>query len=442
MIALASPRQRKSRGRSGPRDEAPHPRVRLVTTVDEFERLESAWSDLLRQSDASVFQSFEWHRTWWTHFGEPTANRQLHIAVVHVGGEIVAIAPFFIETVALAPLIRFRRLAFLGTGETDYLDVLVRRGMEAECCERLAAHLASDGSPFDVISLADIPDRSPTHRLLFEALALRGFEGRRFVAEQCPRLRFESTWDETLELFRGNKRRAKLLSSMRRMERQVGAELEVCSDPDRLERDIDEFMEIHQSRWNARGHRGVFADRATRAFQRDVARALFQRGWLHLAFLRSAGERVAAMCGFRYRGEFAWYLSGLRDGSPARKYSPLNVLVAYTMERLQAADDKVFDFLRGQEPYKYEFGAVNVPNWALLLFRRGDRLARAKNAAALLHTSLARRLEQERLSFAVQREAHPLFSGPMARYLWSRATANLREGRKKLRAPEKSLTVH
>jgi hypothetical protein len=75
------------------------------------------------------------------------------------------------------------------------------------------------------------------------------------------------------------------------------------------------------------------------------------------------------------------------------------------------------------------------------MFARGARWAKAKNVVALLEESLSRRMQQEKLAFRHRRVAHGLFSAAMARYLWGRASITLRDGLKKLRSPEKSLTA-
>ena len=109
------------------------------------------------------------------------------------------------------------------------------------------------------------------------------------------------------------------------------------------------------------------------------------------------------------------------------------------MEDLISQGVRTYDFLRGTERYKYELGAVDVPNWTLQVFRDGARLARIKNTLALLRESLQRRADQERLAFAHQRKTHGLLSVGMVRHLWSRLHATARDGLAKLRAPEKAL---
>lgn len=414
--------------------------VRVITSAAEFDGLREAWSELLDDSDAGIFQTFEWQRTWWKHLGEASPDRTLHLVVLAAAGRLVAIAPLFLERVPIGPLVALRRLAFVGTGLTDYLDVIVRRGLEATACERLAAHLAASHRSFEVLYLADLPDRSPSRTLLFEALQRQGFEGTLFVSERCPRLALRSTWNETLQGIKGDRRR-NVLRKIRHLEQGFRVELEVCERRETLDGDVEDFIALHQARWTGVGKAGVFAQARAAAFQRDVSRALFARGWLVLAFLRVDGNRLAASCSFRFRDVLSYYLGGMARFGPTRGFAPGLVLQAKCIERANGEGVRVYDFLRGTEPYKYELGGVDVPNWTMVMFGRGSRLPRAKQVVALLEESVARRWEQEKAAFDHQRRAHGWFSEPTARYLWKRLQTTIRDGRTKLRAPEKSLAA-
>src|SRR5262249_22975696 len=153
----------------------------------------------------------------------------------------------------------------------------------------------------------------------------------------------------------------------------------------------------------------------------EIAQAFARRGWLLLAFLRVDGARMVSYCGFQKGDQVFIYLTGMRELGAARKFAPGIVLHALCMERLLPQGLRRYEFLRGVEDYKYECGAVDVPNWTLLFFRPGAHLARLKNVVVLLQESLARRADQEWTAFQHQRRLHGLFSVDMARYLWSRA---------------------
>ncbi len=49
---------------------------------------------------------------------------------------------------------------------------------------------------------------------------------------------------------------------------------------------------------------------------------------------------------------------------------------------------RIYDFLRGTERYKYELGAKDVANWALLAFRPGASITRLKHRLHVLHRKL------------------------------------------------------
>jgi len=416
--------------------------LRLVSTAADLEALEPAWSALHQECGARVFQSFEWLRTLWKHLGEHDPRRRLHVVVLAEAGRVVCIAPFQIERVpALGPL-ALRRLEFLGTGLTDYLDVLTVKGLEDRCFDRIASHLAAKPAAFDVISLCDIPDGSPTHAGLFEALRQHGFEGTAFISEQCPQTALKATWQETLAGFEGRgKHLRERKKAFAQLQQRFKVTLEVCQKEEELAHDVEDFVQMHQRRWTASGQKGVYAEPAVAAFQLEVAQRFFARGWLHLSFLRVDGARLSALCSFRHGDLLTVYLTGFGEAGEAAKLSPGLAHHWLCMEELIPQGVAVYDFLRGTEPYKYKCGAVDVPNWTLQLFRGQARLARRKHAVALLRASLARRLEKERLAFDHQRKSHGLFSAGMARYLWGRFLLTLRDGLTKLRAPEKSLTA-
>src|SRR5262244_253607 len=140
--------------------------LRVVSSTPELDALEPAWIRLHAESGGSPFQSFEWQRIWWKHMGEQVPARRLHVVVLSDGAEPVGIAPFVIESVRIAPLMRLRRLVFLGTGLSDQLQPIVRPGLEATACELLAAHLAAEARAFDLLSLVDIPEESRTREPL------------------------------------------------------------------------------------------------------------------------------------------------------------------------------------------------------------------------------------------------------------------------------------
>jgi CelD/BcsL family acetyltransferase involved in cellulose biosynthesis len=111
--------------------------------------------------------------------------------------------------------------------------------------------------------------------------------------------------------------------------------------------------------WLNAGRRAVF---------HDVARAAQAAGTLQLMFCGIDGRAAAALFNFDYRNRIWVYNSGL-DPSAFAALSPGVVLTSAAIERAIALDRAEFDFLRGDEEYKYRFGAVDVPIYRLLIGR-------------------------------------------------------------------------
>jgi CelD/BcsL family acetyltransferase involved in cellulose biosynthesis len=377
--------------------------VQLVEDERALDALEAEWNALLARSDASVFQSFEWLRTWWRHFGERRRDARLHVVAVRGGGELVALAPLFVERTRLLGVAPFRRLLFLGHRDSDYLDVVAARGLEAEAVDAIAAHLAAQRARFEVAVLEETPDRSRNGPLLAAALARRGFRVTRVPDSPCPRTVLAKTWEETIARF-GQSDRREIRRRLRNIQKEHRVELELVPAGDAVRAAMREFVEMHQERWARDGWWGAFADPAAAEFQYDVAERLARRGWLFLAFLRVDGLRMAVNYGFQFRDAVAIYLPGAREAAPAlARHSPGRVLHALSMQWAIERGLPVYDFMRGSEPYKYEFDAVDVPNWRVVAYGRRPRLAAAAHALHGVVATVRRRLANERHALRVAR---------------------------------------
>jgi CelD/BcsL family acetyltransferase involved in cellulose biosynthesis len=375
--------------------------LRVIEDAAGFDALEREWGGLLERSDASVFQSFEWQRTWWRHFGERRADARLHLVTVRDGAELVGIAPLWIERAPVLGPVRLRRLLFVGQPDSDYLDAIVARGREAECAAAVAAHLSQRSHLFDQAVLEDTPDRSRFGPLLHEAFLRRGWESERIVQERCPRTALARTWDETIAAFAIENRR-EVRRRLRNLCKEHPVELEVVPAGGDVEPAMREFVAMHQQRWARDGYWGVFADPGMAAFHCEAAERLSRRGWLFLTFLRVDGFRCAANYGFSFRSSVSVYLTG-SCAVPAAlaRHSPGRSLHALGMQWAIEHGRTVYDFMRGSEPYKYELGAEDVPNWTVVAYPRRTRVLRATQAVHRLRGSAARRARREAYALRV-----------------------------------------
>jgi CelD/BcsL family acetyltransferase involved in cellulose biosynthesis len=372
----------------------PDLRVEVLRDPEALDAIEHDWNELLRTSDATVFQSFEWQRTWWRHFGERRRDARLHVLTIRDGSALVAVAPLWIETSRLLGIVPSRRLLYVGRGDSDYLDVLAARGRERECVERIAWALARDAHLFDAAELEDTSSRSRTGPMLVAALRRQGFSAWRETGEPCPETALRPTWDETVAALKINHRR-EIRRRLRNIERGHRVEFEVISDGEEVDPAMREFIDMHQERWAREGYWGAFADDQVARFHRDVAARLSARGWLFLAFLRVDGRRRAGNYGFSFRDALNTFQGAVHHDADLTRLSPGRVLHARSMEWAIARGRTRYDFMRGAEPYKYDFDAVDVPNWTTVAYPRAGIELRARHALHRAQLVVLRRIRRE-----------------------------------------------
>jgi CelD/BcsL family acetyltransferase involved in cellulose biosynthesis len=100
-----------------------------------------------------------------------------------------------------------------------------------------------------------------------------------------------------------------------------------------------------------------FLTEVMRSQMKSAVRAAFQAGWLQLAFLEVDGEKAAGYLNFDYQDHIWVYNSGINFEHGA--LSPGWVLLGYLLQWANQNGRKAFDFMRGDETYKYRFGGVD-----------------------------------------------------------------------------------
>lgn len=336
----------------------------VVSDAAGFDSLEADWDDLHESSDSSIFQSYSWLRTWWRHFGEGSSCFRLHIVLVYEQNNLLAIAPFYLHSKKISSLAHLKELCFIGTGFSDYLDVILKPGLEAVLLEELACHIGSLWRRLDAIKLQDIPDGSVTRRVFGDLLKSNGIGVRVEVCDACPRLKMGATWSDTLDALNGNQRRH-LRTRCRQLHEEYSIDYECVEDENILEEAMAEFVEMHQGRMTDTGRNGAYAEPRNERFHRDACRNFLRKGWLFLSFLTLSDKRVAATCSYLYKGRVYFHLSGIGAVGDAWKYSPGIVLHCLCMQEAIRRGVTDYDFMRGTEDYKYRFGSVDFPNWRI-----------------------------------------------------------------------------
>lgn len=313
------------------------PSVRAVS----FDDAEEEWTTLLpRCATDTVFVTPWWQRTWWRRFG---ADYDLRLLAVEDGGAVLGFAPL---------VHRDGVLAFLGdTDLFDYHDFIVPRGNEPTFYDAVLDHLVDSGAAS--LDLKSVPQDSPTLELLPAAAERRGFAVELEREEVAPVAELPGTWDEFVAGL-GKKYRHELRRKLRRLDAAGDHALYMCGAENDLSACLEEFFPLHRA---SSPEKDAFWNPAREKFFVDVLTEAAARDVLRLAVLELNGERPAMCVNFDYGSSYLLYNSGYDPAYARLSVGLLNK--ALTIKWAIASGKRVFDFLRGDERYKYELGAVD-----------------------------------------------------------------------------------
>ncbi len=321
----------------------------LIAEGVALEALEPEWWDLWNACPAATpFRSPAWLLPWWHVF----APGPLRTVAVRRDGRLVALAPLYLETAS-------RRLLPLGIGISDDLDMLAMPGCAQEAGAAILETLAAT-SDWDHVSLEELrPDatallwRSPAQWL--ETCAPQS---------QCPVLAWPAGACGIEEVIPPRKLR-KLRMARHRLGRRGGVveSADATTAPDFLEA----LVRLHAARWESRGETGVLADPRVQAYHRAALPSLVAQGLLYATLVRIETRVAGVFYGMRRGATLYAYLGGF-DPDFAFE-SPGTILMGDALDRMMRDGAGQLDLLRGQEPYKYEWGAVDRPNQCRILHR-------------------------------------------------------------------------
>ena len=337
--------------------------VRVFTRHGQLDELAAPWQAVAEASPgASVFQTWQWQRAWWRHLSR---GAQPLILLVEKGGAPIGIAPLARKAIAGLPL---RRLQFSGTGVSDYLDFLFLPSAEEEFWQAVSEALARLRGSWDLLDLHQIPEGSATLWGLPAACARLGWRSELLPQEVCPGLQLPSSWERLLASF-NKKSRFRVKYYRRLAERELSSSWRIVEGQQEAAAAMEQLFTLHAARWRSRGLPGMLFEERRRRFHREIALSFADKGWLKLYLAGDEGAAAAALYCFDYKNVVYYYLGGFHPGYA--RYSLGTVLVGRAIEKAIEAGRSRFDFLRGAEPYKYQWGARDQLNRCLRVIPPG-----------------------------------------------------------------------
>ena len=326
--------------------------LETVNDFSELLRVEAEWSRFAHSLPGiTPFQLPEWLLTWWREFG----SGELRVFVFRNDGEIAGIVPCFRHEWEGK-----QQITLMGSGISDYLEPAIAHEHAPGVLEMLAEVLQRDRD-WDVCVWQDLADRSALATLPCCNGLVTTVKPDTSCSETELNGSFEEWWTQRPHGLRRNVRR--YLEKARAIEEP---EFCVASKP---EADVLAALEtLHAARWHRQNQPGMIAANRSAQFLLEVCERFASANMLRLFTLRFKNRIVAVICAFLYRETIFSYLSAFDPEYEILGFGRLLLFDAfrYAFE----CGCRAWNFLRGSEPYKFDWGAAEISKCRVVVTRR------------------------------------------------------------------------
>jgi CelD/BcsL family acetyltransferase involved in cellulose biosynthesis len=361
--------------------------VDQVRTAAELDRLSTEWRGLFHRIGCRTpFLSVDWMIAWWNHWG--AGHRLWVVTVRNETGRLVGVAPFYLRRSRFG-ILGSRVLCFLAGRNvgSDHLNVLVEPAYEEPAIEAIVELVVGHRDEWDFLELADSEEASPTLCRLSQQLQARSMTRLVTRSIDCPFTPLPATFEEYLAGL-GSNLRYNVRRRWRALERE-GVKFINYQGGNELYVRFCDLVHLHRLRFLDQDRVSSFLVPKVQAFHAEALQRMAAAGLARLFTLEIGSHTIAALYGFSTGKTFSFYQSGM-DPAWARLSVGLVLMGCSIREAIRHGHD-TFDFLRGDEAYKFQWAtqsrrAVTVcffdrrirSRWVRWQFRILDRLASAK----------------------------------------------------------------
>lgn len=182
----------------------------------------------------------------------------------------------------------------------------------------------------------------------------------------CPYLTINSSWSD----YKKTKRR-KFWYNIRRSERlikeEVGElEFKIASTPVEISNILPEIFDLHEKRWSDQFTTSDFSTLDGRKKYNAAAMELSEIGECEIAYLMIDGKVLSYSYSLIQDNNYYFYSHASSLSRGLRKYSLGKVLISKLLETVFDRKFNCFDFMIGEESYKYEWTKTSTPSYRVV----------------------------------------------------------------------------
>ena len=314
----------------------------LTARWESLAAVATEWPALFSKSTTqSIFLSLPWQTAWALNCCGSIDEHPVLTVRDDADSSLRGVAPLYHDKSAVT--------FGLDHNVTDYQDILSVPGEEEAIWDAVLGYGAAEG--WESIDLTGLRDDSPSTQILESRASEHGWRADRSVWDVSPYVVLPDSWDAHVQSL-SKKDRHELRRKLRRLEASGEAEYRIYDhDNDELPEALDDFVSLMGKSSEAKAE---FLTPDRRAFLDTLTRTMAEADTLQLAFLDVGGKPVSATMSFMEGDRLLLYNSGYDP-----EYRHLSVGLLLKAFGLRGAIEKglrEYDFLRGNEAYKYDLG--------------------------------------------------------------------------------------
>jgi tetratricopeptide (TPR) repeat protein len=329
--------------------------IDIIETLPSLAKLEDNWNAVYdADPEAQIFLSWKWLSGWFAHIEGPWFILAAKSSD-STEAPYVAFFPLRLQTTIEKDVLHEVKMA--GNFSADYTGIVCAPNAEGKVIPSFARYIKQ--MHWARLNLENVRMSERRFRLLLAHFPKANFQATEInrVGKEdgidnsiCPYAALPNDWDTYLLSLSANTRQ-----KIRRLLRQVDAEREyriTVSTPETFARDLNTLLRFWAIKWRPR--KGDLTDSLVRSNGIMLTRS-FNSGLIFLPTFWQGDRPVAALATLidSRKRAFSFYITGRDetfDGPP-----PGLILHAFSIRHAIENGFSEYDFLRGNEPYKYSY---------------------------------------------------------------------------------------
>lgn len=324
-------------------------------SVASLDAVTEIWREFQQSAWHTPFQDIDWIGAWLASKPEDARPRAF-VVMAYSGDRLRMILP-------MAETSRFgvHVLRWAADNSNDFnapvIDPEFVPFLTPDTVERIWALLAKSDNAVDAICLKRQPDRIAGHA--------NPFITRHSTSSSCSShsLSLHSGWTELYATLRSAKSRRRLREKFKKLRKSGSLTFRSVREPVARQLFIDQILSWKSRQLQGAGERDPFGDSSSGSGVRstilDFARRDGEASKLRIYGLFIDGKPLAGLIGFTAGDTFSMLTMAYAPDSD-RSTSPGLCLLLKTLELTARSNLKTYDFLAGDEPYKFEWCDIHT----------------------------------------------------------------------------------